>query len=58
MKRIYGEIGITTVSKTVILGSSPSGCAKHCGLWKWSSAGSHKPGIVGSNPTPATKLLP
>ena len=57
MKRIYGEIGITTVSKTVILGSSPSGCA-NCGLWKWSSAGSHKPGIVGSNPTPATKLLP
>jgi predicted RNase H-related nuclease YkuK (DUF458 family) len=29
---------------------------KNCGVWKWSSAWSHKPRIAGSNPASATSL--
>jgi hypothetical protein len=44
-----------TVSKTVVLGSSPSGRATlRVGL-EVVPARSHKPNDVGSSPTPATK---
>ena len=55
--RVHGVIGNMTVSKTVVIGSSPIGRAiLRVGL-EVVPARSHKPNDVGSSPTPATTII-